>query len=101
MVLKSKCRLYRTNNRDPTPFDSEANYVKIDGGVTRLHDFGHGIIGQLRGNYQVIPADVVPSIDQFQLGGMYTVRGYSEGLIIGRSGYLLSGELMVPIFIII
>ncbi|MCQ2957893.1 MAG: BamA/TamA family outer membrane protein [Candidatus Gastranaerophilales bacterium] len=78
-------------------FDSEANYVKIDGGVTRLHDFGHGVIGQFRGNYQVIPADVVPSIDQFQLGGMYTVRGYSEGLIIGRSGYMLSGELMVPI----
>ena len=78
-------------------FDEESNYVKIDGGFTRLHDFGHGVVAQLRGNYQVIPKDVVPSIDQFQLGGMNTVRGYSEGLIIGRSGYFASAELMFPI----
>ena len=28
---------------------------------------------------------------------MSSVRGYSEGLLIGRSGYLLSGELLFPI----
>ena len=31
-------------------------------------------------------------------GGVATVRGYSEGLLIGRSGYILSGELLFPIF---
>lgn len=78
-------------------FRDNSNYVKIEGGIIRLHDFGHGIVGQFRGNYQAIPKDVVPYIDQFQAGGLSSVRGYSEGLLIGRSGYLLSGELLFPI----
>ena len=64
----------------------------------RLHDFGHGFVGTLRGNYQVIPAKrVVPYIDQMVAGGVATVRGYSEGLLIGRSGYILSAEMLFPI----
>ena len=79
-------------------FDKDSNYVKIDGGILRLHDFGHGFVGTLRGNYQVIPAKrVVPYIDQMIAGGTATVRGYSEGLLIGRSGYIMSAELMFPI----
>ncbi|HIS37153.1 TPA: ShlB/FhaC/HecB family hemolysin secretion/activation protein [Candidatus Scatousia excrementigallinarum] len=78
-------------------FRDNSNYVKLEGGIVRLHDFGHGIVGQFRGNYQAIPKDVVPYIDQFQAGGLSSVRGYSEGLLIGRSGYLLSGELLFPI----
>lgn len=78
-------------------FRDNSNYVKLEGGLIRLHDFGHGIVGQFRGAYQAIPKDVVPYIDQFQAGGLSSVRGYSEGLLIGRSGYLLSGELLFPI----
>ena len=79
-------------------FDKNSNYLKLDGGILRLHDFGHGFVGTLRGNYQVIPDKrVVPYIDQMIAGGGTTVRGYSEGLLIGRSGYLLSAELMFPI----
>ena len=47
--------------------------------------------------YQFSPQDNIPYIDQFQAGGLATVRGYSEGLLIGRSGYVISGELMFPI----
>ena len=78
-------------------FQKDINYVKIEGGILRLHDFGHGIVGQLRGNYQVIPKDVVPYADQFVAGGVATVRGYSEGLLIGRSGYIMNAELLFPI----
>lgn len=79
-------------------FDKASNYLKLDGGILRLHDFGHGIVGTLRGNYQVIPNKrVVPYIDQMIAGGVATVRGYSEGLLIGRSGYILSSELLFPI----
>lgn len=78
--------------------DSDSDYLKISGGVVRLHDFSHGVIGQLRGNYQVIPNNKhIPYIDQFQAGGMATVRGYSEGLMIGKNGYYLSAELMFPL----
>ena len=78
-------------------FQSQSNYLKLEGGLLRIHDFGHGIVGTIRGNYQVIPKNVVPYIDQFCAGGVATVRGYSEGLLIGRSGYILSGEIMFPV----
>ena len=78
-------------------FDRAINYVKIEGGALRLHDFGHGVVGQLRANYQVIPKDDVPYADQFTIGGLASVRGYSEGLLIGRSGYVVSGELLFPL----
>ena len=78
--------------------DSVSNYFKYSGSVTRLHDFSHGIIGQLRGNYQVIPQNkYIPYLDQIQSGGLFTVRGYNEGIMIGKSGYFLSGELIFPI----
>ena len=80
------------------------NYFKIYGGAVRLHDFSHGFIGQLRGNYQIVPgmghrtADAyVPYIDQFQAGGMATVRGYAEGSMIGKNGFFTSAELMFPL----
>ncbi len=78
--------------------DSVSNYFKYSGSATRLHDFSHGIIGQLRGNYQVIPQNkYVPYLDQIQSGGLFTVRGYNEGIMIGKNGYFLSGELIFPI----
>ena len=78
-------------------FDKNSNYLKVDGGVLRLHDFGHGFIGTIRGNYQFIPKKDVPYVDQMLAGGATTVRGYSEGLLVGRNGYILSAELMFPL----
>lgn len=79
-------------------FDSDSNYVKISGGAVRLHDFSHGFIGQMRANYQVIPNNKhIPYIDQFQAGGLATVRGYSEGLMIGKNGFYINNELMFPL----
>lgn len=78
-------------------FDDNSKYFKYTGSLMRLHDFGHGIVGQFRGMYQFSPSDNMPYIDQFQAGGIATVRGYSEGLLIGRSGYILSAEMMFPI----
>ena len=79
-------------------FDSDSNYFKYSGGFLRLHDFSHGFIGQLRGSYQVIPNNKhIPYLDQFQTGGLATVRGYSEGVMIGKNGYFFSGELMFPL----
>ena len=78
-------------------FDKNSNYLKVDGGVLRLHDFGHGFVGTIRGNYQFIPKRDVPYVDQMLAGGATTVRGYSEGLLVGRNGYILSAELMFPL----
>lgn len=79
-------------------FDSESSYFKYSGGLLRLHDFSHGFIGQLRGNYQIIPNNKhIPYLDLFQTGGLATVRGYSEGVMMGKNGYYVSGELMFPL----
>lgn len=78
--------------------DRDNNYFKYSGSVVRLHDFSHGIIGQLRSNYQIVPGNkAIPYLDQMQTGGLVTVRGYSEGLMIGKNGYFISGELMFPL----
>lgn len=79
-------------------FDSRSSYFKYSGGLLRLHDFSHGIYAQLRSNYQIIPNNKdIPYIDQFQAGGMLTVRGYSEGIMIGKSGYYTSADLIFPL----
>ncbi len=78
--------------------DRDNNYFKYSGSVVRLHDFSHGVIGQLRSNYQIVPGNKsIPYLDQMQTGGLVTVRGYSEGLMIGKNGYFVSGELMFPL----
>lgn len=78
--------------------DRDNNYFKYSGSVVRLHDFSHGVIGQLRSNYQIVPGDKrIPYLDQIQTGGLATVRGYSEGMMIGKNGYFISGELMFPL----
>ncbi len=79
-------------------FDSASSYFKYSGSLLRLHDFSHGVIGQLRANYQIIPnSKYIPYLDQFQTGGLVTVRGYSEGILMGKNGYFTSGELMFPL----
>lgn len=78
--------------------ERDNNYFKYSGSAVRLHDFSHGVIGQLRSNYQIIPGDKqIPYLDQMQTGGLATVRGYQEGLMIGKNGYFVSGELMFPL----
>lgn len=78
-------------------FQPESDYFKYEGNIVRLHDFGHGIVGQFRCMYQYIPQDVIPYVDQFQAGGLSTVRGYTEGVLIGKTGYIVSAELIFPI----
>ena len=75
----------------------DENFWKYEGNVTRLHDFGKGIIGQFRVSGQYSPDDLLPWMEQFQIGGISTVRGYSEGLLIGKSGYFASAEIITPL----
>ena len=40
----------------------------------------------------------LPSSEQFQAGGLFTVRGYSEALLTGRNGYAASAELRALVY---
>ncbi len=78
-------------------FDSRSSYFKYSGGMYRIHDFSHGVYAQLRANYQIIPnSKDIPYLDQFMTGGLVTVRGYSEGILMGKNGYFTSAELIFP-----
>jgi hemolysin activation/secretion protein len=57
-----------------------------------LRNLGPGSQVVLRGGMQLSGTDLLPSSEQFQLGGSNSVRGYSEGLLSGRKGYVLSAE---------
>ncbi len=81
-------------------FDSQGInrvFFKYEGNGVRLHDFGHGIIGEFRVAGQWSPTDQLPWIEQYQTGGMSSIRGYSEGVLIGRSGYNTTAEIITPI----
>lgn len=81
---------YDSDNKDGV-------YFKYEGNGVRLHDFGHGIIGEFRVAGQWSPTDKLPWIEQYQSGGMSSIRGYSEGVLIGRSGYNTTAEIITPI----
>jgi hemolysin activation/secretion protein len=49
-----------------------------------------------RGAWQVTP-DGLPTAQQFQIGGEYTVRGYTEGLITADRGHFYSLEHFWPV----
>ncbi|MGD9581356.1 MAG: ShlB/FhaC/HecB family hemolysin secretion/activation protein, partial [Vampirovibrionia bacterium] len=71
-------------------------YFKYNAYLTRVHSFGHGVLGIFRGAVQLTD-DRLPPVEQFQIGGSSTVRGYSEGLLLGDNGYFLSAELRFPL----
>lgn len=50
----------------------------------------------VRGDLQVADRDLVP-LEQFGIGGQYTVRGYRQDSLLTDNGVLLSTELRLPI----
>lgn len=80
--------------------DSDAvigqNYFIYNGSVIRLQNFDNGSNLIFRASAQLSDTDFLPSFEQFIIGGMATVRGYSEGILAGDQGYLLSAEWAYP-----
>lgn len=72
------------------------NFWTLKGTMLRFQQLPAGMSLLLKGMYQLSDTHLLPSSDQFQLGGMATVRGYEEGLLVGDRGYLASAELEYP-----
>ena len=72
-------------------------YSLTRGSIRRVQDFGRG--WQLRGivSFQGTPDVLLPSSEQFMIGGEGTVRGYKTGLYSGDSGHVLGVELHHPL----
>lgn len=71
-------------------------FWKNDFIATRIITLPHRHLLILRGQAQLTP-DALPSAELMQIGGAYSVRGYTEGLLAGDRGYSFSIEHRWPI----
>ena len=71
----------------------EQSFAYYRGSGTRFDRLSERLQLVLRGGLQFSDTRFLPASEQFQIGGAYTVRGFSEGLLSGRSGYFGSVEL--------
>lgn len=51
----------------------------------------------IRGNAQLSSHHPLVSTEQFQVGGLSSVRGYPEGYLVGDEGYFVSAEIKFPL----
>jgi hemolysin activation/secretion protein len=79
-------------NQGLQDFGGEASFFALRANAAWLGRFGSRSQTILRGRLQFSPTELLPSSELFQIGGSASVRGYSEGLLSGRSGYVLSAE---------
>jgi hemolysin activation/secretion protein len=70
----------------------DQKFLALRSNVAWLNSFAADQQVLLRGALQYSGDALLPSSEQFQLGGSSSVRGFSEGLLSGRSGYLMSAE---------
>lgn len=72
-------------------------FFKYEGSLYRVQKLPKGIIGLFKASTLLSPTDKLPSIEQHQVGGSSTVRGFSEGLLIGNNGYFTSMQIILPL----
>lgn len=68
------------------------DFTKINFDAMRIQNIGTNFYGVLRGSGQ-IGFDSLYSIEQFAVGGISSVRGYTQAELLGDSGYALTAEL--------
>lgn len=94
-------RYGRTFSRIQTTFapqwlGANTSFFKLDNYFTRVTRLPKNNLLILRGYSQYSPG-ALPPIEQFQLGGINSVRGYTQGLLLGDRGYSLGAEWRWPI----
>lgn len=89
--------LYSTNGTIKDKIRSERkNFTKVNADGYYIHYLPWGIIGTLKAGGQYSP-DNISYVEQYQIGGISTVRGYSESLLMAPSAYYTSLEMLFPI----
>jgi len=73
------------------------DYFIYSGSLIRLQNFQNASNLIFRSRWQLSNTDDLPSFDQIIIGGMASVRGYTEGLLAGDQGYVLSAEYAYPL----
>ncbi|MCM2264049.1 MAG: BamA/TamA family outer membrane protein [Desulfuromonadales bacterium] len=77
-------------------FGGDSSFFKANLDLAFRTQLPYGFSMLFRGAGQLADTHLLPAMEQFQIGGMATVRGYSEGLKLGDDGYFASLELYPP-----
>ena len=89
--------LYSTNGIIEDRIRGNSNYfTKLNAEGYYIHYLPKGIIATLKVGGQYSPCDM-SYIEQYQIGGISTVRGYAESLLLAPSSYYASIEMLFPI----
>ncbi len=72
-------------------------FFRYNGSLTRTLVFSPNVIAIFRASGQVSALNPLAPIEQIQIGGAATVRGYPEATLIGDRGYAATGELDFPV----
>jgi hemolysin activation/secretion protein len=72
------------------------DFLRYNGSLTRMLAFSPNVTGILRAAGQVSTLNPLAPIEQWQIGGAATVRGYPEAALIGDRGYAATAELDFP-----
>ena len=89
--------LYSTNGVIEDRIRDHSNYfTKVNADGYYIHYLPKGIIATVKVGGQYSPHNI-SYVEQFQIGGISSVRGYTESLLLAPSSYFASVELLFPI----
>lgn len=89
--------VYSTNGIIRDGMRDFSNYfTKVNADGYYVHYLPKGIIATLRAGGQYSPNNI-PYIEQYQIGGISSVRGYTESILLAPKSYFASLELLFPI----
>jgi len=71
--------------------------LKYNADLVWIQRLKENLTSVVKASAQFADSELLPAFDQFQIGGMSSVRGYTEGALSGDQGYIISGELNVPL----
>jgi len=74
------------------PGQGSSKFVKINPSLVRVQMLPYQTTGIFKVSGQYAPVNLLP-LEQLQIGGMDTVRGYREGILFGDKGYFMNLEL--------
>jgi hemolysin activation/secretion protein len=75
----------------------DTTFYKYNLSVVRQQLLTRRVVALFRGTGQISDNKHLPSVEQFLIGGMATVRGYEEALLSGNDGYQVSAEVQFPL----
>ncbi|BAQ60086.1 hemolysin activation/secretion protein [Geminocystis sp. NIES-3708] len=82
-----------TNNNDDRP---DSNFFVWRGQSQYLNLLTPDVMWLVRGDLQLANKTLLP-VEQFSIGGIYTVRGYSQDALLADNGFFASTELRANI----